>query len=360
VQKSAFSYPVLLLVFWTGLVLTGDYVVLETSVRQVIACRFATTTCQIIKSNIGRGAVSQRGVDIAYNYTVNGVDRTGRCYRYDSYNGAFNYAAILGNWPAGARRTVYYNPANPADCLLDPGLSGFDLLLMLFAIPINIATFAVWAATLRARRDQTPRSPAGGLRLMRRPGQTRVRLGGLSPLAAGFFTLALAAFVSVFPAVSITGFEPTLPMMEAIFGLVVFAGLSAFLWTALGSRWRQYDLRIDHDAQTVTFPKTKRHRQTLTVAWEEVASIWNRRRAVDGPSGTYCTYVPAVQRAVPDSPPQWIELLDWGWPERKAQAFSQWLSGQLGAPFKGIAGESEKGEDDGHKEATTGTMPEGI
>src|SRR5271157_6446776 len=82
-RKSGLFYPLLLLVCWTGLVVAGTYVLLETTVRQYLALNFSTTQGRIVRSEVGRGAVSRGGVEIEYNYTVDGVDYTGHRYRYD-------------------------------------------------------------------------------------------------------------------------------------------------------------------------------------------------------------------------------------------------------------------------------------
>ena len=125
-QKPAMFYPLLLLVFWTGLMLTADYVVIETSVRQALSVNFVCTTGKMVRSEIGHGAVSHRGIEIGYNYDVNGINYTGHHYRYDDRNAAWEYSAAVGAFPRWSERKVYYNPNDPGDSLLDPGLDGCD------------------------------------------------------------------------------------------------------------------------------------------------------------------------------------------------------------------------------------------
>jgi hypothetical protein len=340
-RRFAFSYPLLLLVFWTGLLLAGDYVVLETTVQQCQARGFAVTTGRIIQSQLRRGAIKSRGVDITYRYTVGGVDYMGHRYRYDESNGAFDYPATARSFPPFTRRTVYYDPANPADAVLNPGMGGCDLLLVLFGLPFNIATVAVWIAVFRATRVPRRVAPAGGVRIIQSPGQMRARLTVFSPLAAGFFGMALAAFAAVFPIVSLDGFAPSLRLMSIVLGLVAVAGLAAFGWAVRRIGSGRYDLRIDDASQTLTLPQTGGRTKTLTVLRREITAVSMQRRVSKTLSGNYVSYVPALDRAAPGSAPQPIELVTWGWTEGKARAFAEWLGGQLGVRCKGIEDETE-------------------
>src|SRR5208337_3194980 len=102
--------------------------------------------------------------------------------------------------------------------------------LALFAVPLNIVTFMIWIAALRARRDRKRPAPAGGVRIFQHEGETRVRLAEFSPLAAGFLGLAAAAFAAVIPIVFAAGFAPSLRLMSAVLILVAAAGMGVFLW----------------------------------------------------------------------------------------------------------------------------------
>jgi len=341
VRRFAFTYPLLLLVFWSGLLLTGDYVVLETTVRQCQARAFAVTTGKIIQSQVGRGAIKSRGVDIAYRYTVGGTVYMGHRYRYDEDNGAFDYTATARSFPPFATRAVYYNPANPADAVLKPGMDGCDLLLVLFGLPFNIATVALWIAVFRSRRVPRRIAPAGGVRIIQSPGFMRVQLTGFSPLTAGFFGVAVAAIAAVFPIVSLDGFTPGLELMTIVLGLVAAAGLAAFLWAARRRRSGHYDLRIDDATQTLTLPQTGGRTAPLTIPRREITAVSMQRRVSKTLSGNYISYVPALDRAAPGSAPRPVQLVTWGWTEGKARAFAEWLGGQLGVRCKGIEDEAQ-------------------
>jgi hypothetical protein len=341
VRKFAFPYPLLLLAIWSGLLLAGDYVVLDTSARQVRAAGFASTLGEIIKSELGQGAVSRRGVEISYNYRVNGINYTGRRYRYDERNGSFDYSAVTHALRRGSQHTVYYDAANPADSVLAPGLVGCDLLQALFAIPLNVVTCAIWIAAIRSRRDERSLAAAGGVRIFQRGGETRVRLAEFSALGAGFFGLAAAAFAASMLVVCGAGFTPGTGLMFAVMILVAAAGVATFLLTAQRHRLGLCDLRSHDASQTVLVPPAGGRKKLLRVPRGEIVAVAMRRRVSNSPSGQYFSYVPALERVAPGAQTQSLDLVNWGWKEGKARAFAAWLSHELGVPFRGVELEAQ-------------------
>jgi hypothetical protein len=339
-HKSGLNYPLLLLVCWTGLVVVGVYVLLETTVRQYLALNFSTTPGRIVRSEVGRGSMSRRGVEIEYNYTVDGVDYTGHCFRYDDHNVNLEWDATVEEHPRWSFRTVYYNPKNPADALLEPGIDGCDLLCLLFALPLTVLTFSLWSAMISRLREKSRIRPAGGVRIVRQPGQTRVSLAEIPAFAAGFYGSAAAAFIAAFPVVIASGFEPTPRLMKAVWAVVLAVGGAVFVWRALRNGSGIYDLRIDQATQTVTLPQTAGRQKPLILARRDIASVSMQRRVSKSPSGTHFSYLPALSRGGLESEPRSLQLITLGWSREKAQAFSQWLSQELGVEFKGIEEEA--------------------
>ncbi len=338
-QKPAMFYPLLLLVFWTGLMLTADYVVIETSVRQALSVNFVCTTGKMVRSEIGHGAVSHRGIEIGYNYDVNGINYTGHHYRYDDRNAAWEYSAAVGAFPRWSERKVYYNPNDPGDSLLDPGLDGCDLLLLLFATPLNVVTVALWVAVAQSRREKKLAEPAGGVRIHKRAGEIRAQLAAISPAAAALAALGAGSFVFSFPVVSMGGFAPTMTVMLVVWGLVLAGATTAFGWMLKRSRSGNYDLRIDEVSRAVTLPKIGGRRTPLTLAPNEIQGVSLQCRITKTPSGDYFSYLPAIDCIGSQDGSPTLKLITWGWTEPKARAFGRWLSGQLGVEFKGIEGE---------------------
>jgi Protein of unknown function (DUF3592) len=336
VRVFASPYPLLLLAIWTGVLVAGDYVVLETSARQLRAGGYTTTGGEITRSDIGRSAIRRRGIDMSYSYSVNGVGYKGSQYRYDDRNGAFDYRSITNSFRRGSLTTVYYNPANPADSVLSPGLDGCDLLLMLFGIPLNIITVALWVASVRAKSSARRLEPAGGVRILQEPGETRVRLAQFSPGAIGFFGLAIAGAAAAMLIVCLRGFEPSLRFMSYALIVVGTVGMAVSLWAARRHRSGRYDLRIQETTQILLLPPADDRHEPLLVPKGEIVAVSMYRRVSHSPSGHYFSYVPALERATLNAQTQSLQLVNWGWTEKKARAFGDWLSRQLGVGFKAM------------------------
>jgi len=339
-RKSGLIYPLLLLVCWTGLIVAGTYVLLETTARQYLALNFSTTQGRIVRSEVGRGAMSRRGIEIEYNYTVDGVDYTGHRYRYDDHNVTLEWDATVEDHPRWSFRTVFYNPQNPADALLEPGIDGCDLLCLLFALPLNVLTCALWSAMITRLREKSRIRPAGGVPILKQPGEIRVSLAETPAFAAGFYGSAAVAFIAAFPVVIAGGFEPAPRLMKAVWAVVLAAGGALFVWRALRNGSGIYDLCIDQASQTVTLPQTAGRRKPLTLARCEISGVSVQRRVSRSPSGTHFSYLPALSCGGLDAESQSVKLITLGWSREKAQAFSQWLSQELGVEFKGVEEEN--------------------
>ena len=341
-RVSGSFYSLLLLVGWTGLVAGGTIVLLETTVRQDLARAYSTTQGKIARSEVGRGAFIRRGVEIEYNYTVNGIIYTGRRYRYDDHNATLEWDATVEDHPRGSMQPVYYDPKNPADSLLEPGVDGGDLLLLLFALPMNVLTFAFWRGTITYWREKPNLRPAGGVRVLKQPGVIRVPLTEVSPLAAGFYGMAAAAFVAAFPVVMAGGFAPSMGLMKTTWAVVIAAGVVVCVWRAFRNGSGIYDLRLDQTSQTITIPQTAGRHRPLTIARQEISGVSMQRRVSKSPSGTHFSYLPALNRGGLTADRESLKLITWGWSEAKARAFSEWLSRELNVEFKGV--EEEKPE----------------
>jgi hypothetical protein len=339
-RRSGLSYPLLLLVCWTGLVVAGTYALLATTVRQYLALKYSTTPGRIVRSEVGRSAVRRRGVDIEYNYTVDGAKYTGHRFRYDDSNVTFEWDATVVLHPRWSSQTVYYNPGDPADSLLDPGVDGSDLLLLLFALPMNVLTWTLWSATMARLREKSRIRPAGGVRILKQPGETSISLAEMSALAAGLHGMAAAAFIAAFPVMIASGFEPAPRLMKATWALVLAAGGAVFLWRAFRNGSGVYDLHLDQTSQNVVLPQTAGRRKPSTIARCEISGVSVQKRVSKSPSGMHFSYVPALNRNGLDAESQPIQLITLGWSEEKAQAFSRWLSQELGVQFKGVEEEN--------------------
>ena len=244
--------------------------------------------------------------------------------------------------PRWSSQTVYYNPRNPSDALLEPGVDGGDLLLLLFALPLNVLTGTLWRAMLTRLLEFSTVRPAGGVRILKRSGETRVPLGDTTATGAGFYTMGIAAFIAAFPVVVIGGFDPPMRVMKVSWTVILALGAAAFVWRLLRNWSGIYDLRIEQNSQTIILPRAAGRSENLSISRREISGVSLQRRVSEGPSGVHLSFLPALNQAGGDDPIKSMKLITWGWGEEKARAFSQWLGQELGVEFKGV--EDEKPE----------------
>jgi hypothetical protein len=341
-RKAGLFNPFLLLLCWSILIGAGTLVLLQTAVRQRLSRNYAVTKGRIVRSELGQSTILRRGVEVEYAYTVNGIKYDGHRFRYDDHNVTFEWVSTVEGLPKGAAHKVYYDPKDPADSLLQPGVDGGDLLLLLFALPLNVLTGTLWHALYGRWRDTRGVRAAGGVRIVKGNGKIRVHLGQTSPLGAGCYAMVAAAFVGAFPAVIFGGFDPPFHLIEAIWVTVLGVGVGAFVWRTMLGLSGAFRLIIDRDSKTMILPQTGGRRKPVSIPLNEITGIFLLRRTTKSPSGTHFSYLPALKRRGSSEETEPPKLITWGWSEEKARAFGEWLAAEIGVRFTGTL--EEQGE----------------
>jgi hypothetical protein len=152
--RKKLMFFVVFAVFWCGI--TGVFVgmVVRAFVKQDYARRnFLTTTGEVIASKVDRQeGDSDSGPTYAplikYRYSVNGKVYTSRRYAYGAASTSDRgYAAdIVARHPKGARVTVYYDAADPAESVLSVEVPRYYNLLVLALQPFVIAGLGLIAS----------------------------------------------------------------------------------------------------------------------------------------------------------------------------------------------------------------------
>jgi len=107
-------------------------------------------------------------------------------------------------------------------------------------------------------------------------------------------------------------------------------------------------LLIDEQSQALTLPQTAGRSESITVPRAGIAGVCVERRVSRLSSGSFYSYLPALDRREGGADLRREALAPYGWTEEKARAFSQWLAGQLGLEFQGIEEETPR---PGHQQA---------
>jgi Protein of unknown function (DUF3592) len=328
-----------------GLVTIGgmDLAIGKQLALQLAATQFPATTGAVTQSAISNhqdGNDTLYQWDLAYRYNVNGREWTGRRYRHDATSNTddimdANQAevqAYVAKYPADAPVQVFYNPKDPGDALLAPGVRGGDLSLLLVFTPVNIAGLsAVWALWFVARRAFFPRGEAGGVRIIRQGSRLRVRLSVYPPLVMGLAVTGglsiLLMFVVIFPFL----FRPPTWVAVATLLFAYGAGIVAELMWRKKRAAGQNDLVIDEDLQTLQLPATQGRKESRTIGFADVASL-----RVEEIRGTTLKGLPRYSYAptlyLRDGAATGEKLANWTDDRPKAEAFASWLRDRLRLP----------------------------
>jgi hypothetical protein len=259
--------------FWATLTVGFDVRCARAVIRQIDARDFPTAQGTVTASALT--PVTRKGrrteyADISYRYTVDGREHTGTRIRHGTERGDRLAREFVAGHRVGSVVKVYYDPMDPADALLLPGIYGTDLFMPLFLLPFNAVMLglAVGAVAVLRGAFRAPR-----LDLIPVPGGTRVRLPAVRPVLAAAVAAAAAAFVLVFVVGFSTGMNPSVGTMAAAWAaVIVFAGW-AWAWAAGALRRGAYDLDVNDLRRTVTLPLAKKRVERQVVAFDDCERV---------------------------------------------------------------------------------------
>jgi hypothetical protein len=123
--------------FWSVMVILFDGSMGNQLLQQFESRHYPFETGQITHSQVTRHRGSKGrtsyGVDVRFRYVVNNIVFYGRRFRYNAGSTDAGRAwKIVSLHPVGSQTPVFYNPRNPQDAVLSPGLEGSDVLFVLF------------------------------------------------------------------------------------------------------------------------------------------------------------------------------------------------------------------------------------
>ena len=127
--------------------------------------------------------------------------------------------------PVGAAATAHYDPSNPADSILEPGVRNSDAFMLLFFAPFNaVIAGGVAIGVLSIRRRQLHDSRPGGLIITEAGGVTRARLPQMvAPSIASIAFAGVLAFFAIF-ALAIPRLQPAHPVVVLALAASVTGG----------------------------------------------------------------------------------------------------------------------------------------
>lgn len=97
------------------------------------------------------------GANIVYQYTVNGINYSSNKVSLGDYSSSdANHAQqIVNRYPVGESVTVYYNPENPSDAVLERGTTEFPYIIIIFGLmPIIVGTVVLYFMLIRKKKGK--------------------------------------------------------------------------------------------------------------------------------------------------------------------------------------------------------------
>jgi len=241
-------------------------------------------------------------------------------------NGLDAANSLVSANPVGGTLPVFYNPSDPTDSLLLPGIDGRDLMLGVFLAPFNAIMLGFWLWIGGWLRERLFRPVAGGVKIIRCGTTIRVRLPAFSAAGWGLVATGGLGFVSTFVVGFSTGMQPSIGLVTVFIGVVYLGGAGVYSWR----RWKIgtgfEDLVFNESARTLELPPTCGRKQRVTANIADIEGLTVEKiMHTTSKGGVSFSYAPTISL----HGARVEKLADWR-DRVKANDFADWLKKQLG------------------------------
>jgi hypothetical protein len=332
-MKSGFGCLALFGALWTAMILMFDWTILSAMAQQVAALGYRVAEGRVISSELeidSSGDSTSYRPKINYAYEVFEHPYRGTRYRYSamSFAGRQEAQAAVDRFPVEEKIRVFYHPLNPADAILEPGVSAGDLFGLLFLVPFNAVMLGFWWAGIAY---WFPKGPAG-VPVVEERFATRVRIGLGSPFFAGIAAAGGTAFLMIFIVLFTFG---TTSMLAAVMSLstVAVVGIVAAAWQLNRNRDRDHDLVIDRGDMKVFVPAHRDRKNAITLPLGDVTNVDIETIEKTDSDGTTYSYAPRIHWTTSGIHGQ-VQIVEWH-DEASAKKLVLWLREKFGLPKDG-------------------------
>src|SRR5262249_44922543 len=258
--------------------------------------------------------------DILYSYEVQKKQFSCNRVRFLKLWGNKRVVPFVEAHPAGSTLTVYYNPDDPGDAVLLPGIAGQDLSNSLFAITFNVVMIGSWFFLFFGRPTY--------FRIWDRGDEVRVRLD-FHPLLVGFLFLIFGPVPLSFFLFCCAGMLPLVEAVAITWGLFLVGSALIFLILARRAASGKRDLVIDRLRNTLTLPCFFAQNEPIAMALDPVLAVDVVQEQKQGSDGTSDVYIPLLRWRSVNGDLQEARLAEWD-DEEEAHRLAEWLRTAVG------------------------------
>ncbi len=318
--------------FWTAITGAFDAFIGYNLWRQMQAESWPVTAGEVIRSEVKTSTDSDGTTyraEVTFRYEVGGQRYEADTWRFGAWGSSDSSAArdVVQRFPAGAAVEVRYNPNDPSSAVLEVGVQGDDLFLLLFMTPFNVVMLGIWYIGLaQLFKREVPK--VGGARIQEDINHVRVRLPALPAVATGGIVAGISSFIMIFIVGFGFGFSPPWGVVVTawcvVLGLAVVAGFIQSYRTRSGLA----DLLIDLRHQMVSLPSSRLFRPGALVPVERFTATRIDRVETRGKNSTTVTFHLYLQYA--DEAGDSAEVKVTSSSDRAdAEALADWLNDRL-------------------------------
>jgi hypothetical protein len=326
------AFLIVFTLFWSAFTLGFDGMMEYKTYEQFESGSFPSVTGTVTHSEVERHSGSKSGTYyvavVDYEYAVSGQTYWGDKLRFGTGQ-SDDANEIVDAHPVNSPVQVYYNPKNPNESLLYPGIRGSDLVMALFLTPFNMIMLGFCLGVCGWLRERLFKPVAGGVKIIADGMTTRVRLPTLGAIPWGLATTGLLGFLSTLVLLICTGSRPSMTAVLMTIGVVYLAGIGVYLRQQQKIDSGIDDLVINEASGTLELPLTFGRKERMTAQFSEIETLWvDVIEHHSSKGGTSYSYAPTLNlRNKLDKQ----KLADW--PDKlRANDFVEWLGKKIGAP----------------------------
>ncbi|MEM9942641.1 MAG: DUF3592 domain-containing protein [Planctomycetota bacterium] len=330
------------ILFWTLIVGFFDVITGRNMWNQIGTRSFESVPGIILSSEVESHYDSDSGTNyrpkIKYEYVVNNQKLVNDSIRYGETSSNDSYAKeFIDQHPVGSETTVFFDPQNPSDSVLETGIQGSDLFLLVFLTPFNIIMVGGWILVFYFGR-RAVRSKDSGYHKFKDDGvEIRIQQPSIPTIAVFFIALLGTCFFSTFIVGFGFGFHVSLNVMLMVWSLVLGFSFAMTAWFRFRAKSSKNELVFHRFHRTLKLPVTKNRLEPVSYSVEEIESVdVKTHSAIDDESTHKFEVIATIKSSVaskyklePISDDQSAESLITFYQQEEAEQFANWISNDI-------------------------------